>query len=308
MRLRKSRALVGDTLTYQLATFHRLMRSPILASNEVCLLCSTEKQQIDIDLYLVLAKWTPQCLNNVQGANCIEGGGIETLNVRLSTGYSTEHPHNRLSREPTKLSQVALPPMSERFQFRLVALTIKPFRMTNGYMMEREKIQHGTRLRPLRQRDGVALVHWGEWIRYGKRLGMAWGVACTGMTTGRRIDTTEGAKIKNGPFADTSAGGEDHWECRGSQRRCRVSMMSVRRFCACDTLADFHKDLEISENVFRLLDNQACSFYDLRHTCVSLMAEAGAPPKYVHEQLGPSSIQVTMDIYCTCFRAGIVNG
>jgi hypothetical protein len=104
----------------------------MLAGDEVCLLCSTEKQQINIDLYLVLAKETPQCLNNVQGANCIEGGGIEPFNVRLSTGYSTEHPHNRLSRQPTKPRWVALRPMSERFQFRLVALMARPFRMING--------------------------------------------------------------------------------------------------------------------------------------------------------------------------------
>lgn len=34
-------------------------------------------------------------------------------------------------------------------------------------------------------------------------------------------------------------------------------------------------------------------FHDLRHTYASLMAKAGAPPKYVQEQLGHSSIQVT---------------
>jgi integrase len=45
-------------------------------------------------------------------------------------------------------------------------------------------------------------------------------------------------------------------------------------------------------------------FHDLRHTYASLMAEAGAPPKYVQDQLGHSSIQVTMDIYSHLFPGG----
>ncbi len=45
-------------------------------------------------------------------------------------------------------------------------------------------------------------------------------------------------------------------------------------------------------------------FHDLRHTYASLMAQAGAPPKYVQEQLGHSSIQVTMDIYSHLFPGG----
>ncbi len=45
-------------------------------------------------------------------------------------------------------------------------------------------------------------------------------------------------------------------------------------------------------------------FHDLRQTYASLMGEAGAPPKYVQEQLGHSSIQVTMDIYSHLFPGG----
>jgi integrase len=45
-------------------------------------------------------------------------------------------------------------------------------------------------------------------------------------------------------------------------------------------------------------------FHDLRHTYASLMAEAGAPPKYVQRQLGHSSFQVTMDIYSHLFPDG----
>lgn len=45
-------------------------------------------------------------------------------------------------------------------------------------------------------------------------------------------------------------------------------------------------------------------FHDLRHTYASLMAEAGAPPKYVQKQLGHSSFQVTMDIYSHLFPDG----
>ena len=38
-------------------------------------------------------------------------------------------------------------------------------------------------------------------------------------------------------------------------------------------------------------------FHDLRHTYASLLIEQGAHPKYIQEQMGHSSIQVTMDIY-----------
>jgi integrase len=45
-------------------------------------------------------------------------------------------------------------------------------------------------------------------------------------------------------------------------------------------------------------------FHDLRHTYVSLMAQQGSPTKYVQEQCGHSSIQVTMDIYAHLFPSG----
>jgi integrase len=38
-------------------------------------------------------------------------------------------------------------------------------------------------------------------------------------------------------------------------------------------------------------------FHDLRHTFISLLIEQGAHPKYIQEQAGHSSIQVTMDTY-----------
>ncbi len=38
-------------------------------------------------------------------------------------------------------------------------------------------------------------------------------------------------------------------------------------------------------------------FHDLRHTFISLSIEQGAHPKYIQEQAGHSSIQVTMDTY-----------
>jgi integrase len=38
-------------------------------------------------------------------------------------------------------------------------------------------------------------------------------------------------------------------------------------------------------------------FHDLRHTCVSLLLEAGVPPHVVREIVGHSAIDVTMTIY-----------
>ncbi len=38
-------------------------------------------------------------------------------------------------------------------------------------------------------------------------------------------------------------------------------------------------------------------FHDLRHTCVSLLLDGGAPPHVVREIVGHSAIDVTMTIY-----------
>ncbi len=38
-------------------------------------------------------------------------------------------------------------------------------------------------------------------------------------------------------------------------------------------------------------------FHDLRHTCATLLLEAGVHPKVVQERLGHSSIAITLDIY-----------
>ena len=41
-------------------------------------------------------------------------------------------------------------------------------------------------------------------------------------------------------------------------------------------------------------------FHDLRHTCVTLLLDLGAPPHVVQEIVGHSDIEVTMTIYATC--------
>jgi len=38
-------------------------------------------------------------------------------------------------------------------------------------------------------------------------------------------------------------------------------------------------------------------FHDLRHTCVTLLLDLGAPPYVVQEIVGHSDIEVTMTIY-----------
>ncbi len=45
-------------------------------------------------------------------------------------------------------------------------------------------------------------------------------------------------------------------------------------------------------------------FHDLRHTWVSLLIQKGAHAKYIQEQAGHSSIQVTMDTYGHLFPSG----
>ncbi len=45
------------------------------------------------------------------------------------------------------------------------------------------------------------------------------------------------------------------------------------------------------------------SFHHLRHTCVSLLIQAGVPAKAIQQYLGHSSIRVTMDTYGHLFPA-----
>ena len=51
---------------------------------------------------------------------------------------------------------------------------------------------------------------------------------------------------------------------------------------------------------YRILEHMGIRevrIHDLRHTFISLLIEQGAYPKYIQEQAGHSSIQVTMDTY-----------
>jgi len=43
-------------------------------------------------------------------------------------------------------------------------------------------------------------------------------------------------------------------------------------------------------------------FHDLRHTCVTLLLDLGAPPHVVREIVGHSAIEVTMTIYAHAAR------
>ena len=45
-------------------------------------------------------------------------------------------------------------------------------------------------------------------------------------------------------------------------------------------------------------------FHELRHTYASLLIQTTAPAKYIQEQLGHASIQVTMDVYGHLFIWG----
>jgi len=49
-------------------------------------------------------------------------------------------------------------------------------------------------------------------------------------------------------------------------------------------------------------DIRQVHFHDLRHPYASELAAQGAPHKYVQDQLGHSSIQVTMDVYSHFFE------
>ena len=48
---------------------------------------------------------------------------------------------------------------------------------------------------------------------------------------------------------------------------------------------------------FRVKHGFDCRFHDLRHTCATLMLQAGVHLKVVQEMLGHSTIAITMDLY-----------
>jgi hypothetical protein len=48
-------------------------------------------------------------------------------------------------------------------------------------------------------------------------------------------------------------------------------------------------------------------FHDLRHTFASLLIAQGAHPKYISEQLGHASVQITMDRYSHLFDQSYVD-
>src|SRR5215472_2280061 len=51
------------------------------------------------------------------------------------------------------------------------------------------------------------------------------------------------------------------------------------------------------------------TFHDLRHTCGSLLLDAGAPLSYVKDQMGHSDVAITAKVYAHSLRknAGFVN-
>ncbi len=67
-----------------------------------------------------------------------------------------------------------------------------------------------------------------------------------------------------------------------SPHGCRWDERNLRRA--------FYKVLEAA-NLRRV------RFHDLRHTYASLLIQTTGPAKYIQEQLGHASIQVTMDVY-----------
>lgn len=60
---------------------------------------------------------------------------------------------------------------------------------------------------------------------------------------------------------------------------------------------DFRKVLKLAE-----LD-EATRLYDLRHSCASLLLDAGVNPKVISERLGHASVAFTLDTYCWLFPA-----
>ena len=69
----------------------------------------------------------------------------------------------------------------------------------------------------------------------------------------------------------------------------------------CNTRGGFLRKRNFARDSFRPLLKKAgrppVRFHDLRHTCVTLLLDAGVPPHVVQAIAGHSGIQVTMSIY-----------
>ncbi|MEK4527297.1 tyrosine-type recombinase/integrase [Paenibacillus sp. FSL H8-0104] len=51
--------------------------------------------------------------------------------------------------------------------------------------------------------------------------------------------------------------------------------------------------------ILQRCDLPSLPIHSLRHTCAVLLLESGADMKFVQEQLGHGSIQITSDVYAT---------
>lgn len=144
-------------------------------------------------------------------------------------------------------------------------------------------------------------------LRLGELLGLEWGDVDF---RGRFLEVRR--SFKNGRFARPKNGKSRRVDL---SNQCIQTLTSLRKQRMAESLASglgnivetiFHRKGEpISQNTVRNVFNRVLAragirkkrFHDIRHTYASMMLSNGQSPQYVREQMGHSSISITVDVY-----------
>lgn len=144
-------------------------------------------------------------------------------------------------------------------------------------------------------------------LRPGELLGLEWGDVDY---RDRFLEVRR--SFKNGRFARPKNGKSRRVDLSG---QCLEALSSLRKQRVAEALASgsgavlntifYRKGEPVSQNSVRNVFNRMLSragirkkrFHDTRHTYASMMLSNGQSPQYVKEQMGHSSISITVDVY-----------
>ena len=143
-------------------------------------------------------------------------------------------------------------------------------------------------------------------LRLGELLGLEWGDVDF---RGRFLEIRR--SFKNGRFARPKNGKSRRVDL---SNQCVQALTALKKQRLAEGLASgkgmvetiFHrKGLPVSQNTIRNVFNRILAraglrkkrFHDIRHTYASMMLSNGQSPQYVREQMGHSSIAITVDVY-----------
>ena len=150
-------------------------------------------------------------------------------------------------------------------------------------------------------------IHTG--MRTGELVGLQWAdvdffgkfITVRRNIVRRRINPTKNSKIRRIDMSDAlldmlkalKQKRREQWFAKGEN--------SIPKWVFCATNGNFMDPYNMKDRYFYSCLEKAglrrIRFHDLRHTFASLLIQAGHPLAYIKEQLGHSSIKMTVDVY-----------